>query len=140
MAYPKSVYAKVKPKMTKDEALEKAKAEKPKYRNKEVRVKSGALANVIQALTEILSEHPDAKVAQGYYLWRMHVAYKEQIPVEERAQYILSNDRDRWHEDRYKAESKYDDDQYELEREKSLAAVDLVQSRHCSCCACSKGA
>jgi hypothetical protein len=138
MGYPKSIYAKVKPKMTKDEALEKAKAEKPKFRTKEQAFRSGKVANVIQTLTEILAEHPDATVSKQYY-GGMRVVYKEQIPVEERAQYILANDRDRWYEDRYKAESKYDDAVWEAEQKARNAAVANTTARHCSCCACSKG-
>lgn len=142
MGYPKSVYAKVKPKMTKDEALEKAKAEKPKFRTKEVRIKSGKIANVIEQFEGIFLDHPEAKLVQGYYSSQMHIEYREQIPVEDRAQEILYNDRIRWNDARYDAESKWDDDQYELEQ-KALradrAAFSANTPRHCSCCACSKG-
>jgi hypothetical protein len=138
MAYPKSIYAKVKPKMTKEEALEKAKAEKPKFRQTSERVKSGKIDAVIAQLEKIRVDHPEAKLVQGYYQTSVHIEYKEQIPVEERARYIMQDDLERWRNDRYDAESKYDDDQYELEQKERLANANAA-ARHCSCCACSKG-
>jgi hypothetical protein len=142
MGYPKSIYAKVKPKMTKEEALEKAKAEKPKFRTAAERVKSGKIANVIAQMEEIFLAHPDAKLVQGYYGSSVEIRYKEQIPVEERARYILEDDKDRWIFARERAEMKYDDEQHEAEQKElraNRAAFNGTPARHCSCCACSKG-
>jgi hypothetical protein len=138
MGYPKSVYSKVKPKMTQEEALEKAKAEKPKFRTNSERVKSGKIDTVIAQLEKIKAGHPEAKLVQGYYGSSVEIQYREQIPAEERVRRILSDDRDRWYNDRYRAESKYDDAQWEAEQKAAKTAT-ANTARHCSCCACSRG-
>lgn len=135
MTYPKSIYAKIKPKMTKEEALAKAQAEKPKFREEAQSVKSGKIASVIQTLTEIMNEHPDAKLVQGYYGGTVEIRYKVQIPVEERVREILRSDKIRYDNARYLAQEKHDEEAYKARR----VDASVNAARHCSCCACSRG-